>query len=150
MDDRIQELLERARETAATAGEYAGQMVDTARLRGRLFALRTDINGLLHTAGRLVYDAHRGGAGGEDALEQVFSELDRKGGRGVKYHVILAAAALAANRQTVFRARPGRLLQIRRTSFMNYTFAQYQESADYIRSQIGALRHMGDIVEKPH
>ncbi|UQT49910.1 hypothetical protein M5E87_09840 [Flavonifractor plautii] len=33
MDDRIQELLERARETAATAGEYAGQMVDTARLR---------------------------------------------------------------------------------------------------------------------
>ena len=78
MDDRIQELLERARETAATAGEYAGQMVDTARLRGRLFALRTDINGLLHTAGRLVYDAHRGGAGGEDALEQVFSELDRK------------------------------------------------------------------------
>ena len=74
MDDRIQELLERARETAATAGEYTGQMVDTARLRGRLFALRTDINGLLHTAGRLVYDAHRGGAGGEDALEQVFSE----------------------------------------------------------------------------
>ena len=78
MDDRIQELLERARETAATAGEYAGQMVDTARLRGRLFALRTDITGLLHTAGRLVYDAHRGGAGGEDALEQVFSELDHK------------------------------------------------------------------------
>ena len=67
-----------ARETAATAGEYAGQMVDTARLRGRLFALRTDINGLLHTAGRLVYDAHRGSTGGEDALEQVFSELDRK------------------------------------------------------------------------
>ena len=78
MDDRIQELLERARETAATAGEYAGQMVDTARLRGRLFALRTDINGLLHTAGRLVYDAHRGSTGGEDALEQVFSELDHK------------------------------------------------------------------------
>ena len=74
MDDRIQELLERARETAATAGEYAGQMVDTARL----FALRTDINGLLHTAGRLVYDAHRGSTGGEDALEQGFSELDHK------------------------------------------------------------------------
>ena len=31
MDDRIQELLERARETAATAGEYAGQMMDTDR-----------------------------------------------------------------------------------------------------------------------
>ena len=75
----IQELLERARETATTAGEYTGQMVDTARLRGRLFALRTDMDkGLLHTAGRLVYDAHRGGAGGEDALEQVFSELDHK------------------------------------------------------------------------
>ena len=44
MDDRIQELLERARETAATAGEYAGQMVDTARLRGRLFALRTAVS----------------------------------------------------------------------------------------------------------
>ena len=80
MDDRIQELLERARETAATAGEYAGQMVDTARLRGRLFALRTDINGLLHTAGRLVYDAHRGGAGGE-TLEQVFG-AGPQGGRG--------------------------------------------------------------------
>ena len=135
-----------------------------------------------------MYDAHRGGAGGEDALEQVFSELDhkeaaaaelrswpsasgrrsrssrgggtrtgpaflrlfRKGGgklpfsllfwrAGCKIPVILAAAALAANRQTVFRARPGRLLQIRRTSFMNYTFAQYQESADYIRSQIGGF-----------
>ena len=53
-------------------------MVDTARLRRSVFALRTDSNGLVHTAGRLVYDAHRGGAGGEDALEQVFSELDRK------------------------------------------------------------------------
>ena len=42
---------------------------------------------------------------------------------------------------------------------MNYTFAQYQESADYIRSQIGGfapkvamilgsgLGYMGDIVE---
>ena len=174
MDDRIQELLERARETAATAGEYAGQMVDTARLRGRLFALRTDINGLLHTAGRLVYDAHRGSTGGEDALEQVFSELDHKEAAAAELrsrlerlrqekplYVILAAAALAANRQTVFRARPGRLLQIRRTSFMNYTFAQYQESADYIRSQIGGfapkvamilgsgLGYMGDIVENP-
>jgi len=25
-----------------------------------------------------VYDAHRGSTGGEDALEQVFSELDHK------------------------------------------------------------------------
>ena len=44
---------------------------------------------------------------------------------------------------------------------MNYTFAQYQESADYIRSQIGGfapkvamilgsgLGYMGDIVENP-
>ena len=58
--------------------DLIGALVDTARLRGRLFALRTDINGLLHTAGRLVYDAHRGSTGGEDALEQVFSELDHK------------------------------------------------------------------------
>ena len=97
MDDRIQELLERARETAATAGEYAGQMGDTARLRGRLFALRTDINGLLHTAGRLVYDAHRGSTGGEDALEQVFSELDHK------------EAAAAELRSRLFRKGGGKL-----------------------------------------
>ena len=80
MDDRIQELLERARETAATAGEYAGQMVDTARLRGRLFALRTDINGLLHTAGRLVYDAHRGSTEldhQEAAAAELRSRLER-------------------------------------------------------------------------
>ena len=102
MDDRIQELLERARETAATAGEYAGQMVDTARLRGRLFALRTDINGLLHTAGRLVYDAHRGSTGGEDALEQVFSELDHKEAAAAELEPARAPpageAALAAGR----------------------------------------------------
>ena len=74
MDDRIQELLERARETAATAGEYTGQMVDTARLRGRLFALRTDINGLLHTAGRLVYSEldHK-----EAAAAELRSRLER-------------------------------------------------------------------------
>ena len=64
-------------DTAIPYSELA-DMVDTARLRGRLFALRTDINGLLHTAGRLVYDAHRGSTGGEDALEQVLSELDRR------------------------------------------------------------------------
>ena len=42
MDDRIQELLERARETAATAGEYAGQMVDKigrASCRERVYVL---------------------------------------------------------------------------------------------------------------
>ena len=44
---------------------------------------------------------------------------------------------------------------------MNYTFAQYKESADYIRSRIGGfapkvamvlgsgLGYMGDIVENP-
>ena len=51
-------------------------MVDTARLQGRLFALRTDINGLLHTAGRLVRRSP-GAAPGRCAGAGVLG-LDRK------------------------------------------------------------------------
>lgn len=89
MDDRVKDLLDRVRDTAAAmgemageaarnAGKYAGQVADTAKLNGKLLSCKSEINGLLSKIGLVVYDAHTGGAAGDAPLGELLSALDEK------------------------------------------------------------------------
>ena len=71
MDDKVKELLDRIRDTAAgaadaanqtarAAGKRAGQMVDVAKLNVQLFDLNGEFNDILRQMGQVMYDAHRG------------------------------------------------------------------------------------------
>ena len=89
MDERVRELLERVRETAVTVGEAAGttaryagkcagQMVDVAKLNMRIFDLNGEINDLLKSIGRMVYDTHRGAEPDAASLAPLLSQIDEK------------------------------------------------------------------------
>ena len=89
MDERVRELLERVRETAVTVGEAAGttaryagkcagQMVDVAKLNMRIFDLNGEINDLLKSIGRMVYDTHRGAEPDAASLAPRLSQIDEK------------------------------------------------------------------------
>lgn len=85
MEERVRELLDRARDTAVTAGDYAeaaarraGQAVDAAKLNLGIFRRKADVNGLLREIGQLVYDARRGGTADSAALEEMLRRIDRK------------------------------------------------------------------------
>ena len=73
MDDKVKELLDRIRDTAAVAadaanqtaraaGKKAGQMVDVAKLNVQLFDLNGEFNDVLRQLGQVMYDAHRASA----------------------------------------------------------------------------------------
>lgn len=87
MDDRVKELLERVKATAVdlgeaagttarSAGKYAGQMVDIAKLNVRIFDLKNEINDLLRQVGQVVYDTHQGKEAAEGGLEALLERLD--------------------------------------------------------------------------
>lgn len=89
MDERVKELLDRVRDTAATvseaaettaryAGKYASQMVDVAKLNMKIFDLKTDIGELLRGIGQVVYDAHLGRESDQNAVESTLKSLDEK------------------------------------------------------------------------
>ena len=89
MDDRVRELLERVRSTAVdlgeaagttarSAGKYAGQMVDIAKLNMKIFDLKSEIADLLKDVGQVVYDTHHGREAGEGALDALLAQLDEK------------------------------------------------------------------------
>jgi hypothetical protein len=89
MEDRVRQLLERVRETAASmgeaagttaryAGKCAGQMVDVAKLNMKIFDLKNDMNQLLGEVGQLVYDTHRGQAPDVTPLDELLAQLDAK------------------------------------------------------------------------
>ena len=74
MDDKVKELLDRIRDTAAgaadaanqtarAAGKRAGQMVDVAKLNVQLFDLNGEFNDILRQMGQVMYDA-TGASGG--------------------------------------------------------------------------------------
>ena len=89
MDERVQQLLDRVRDTASTlgeaagttarhAGKAAGQMVDVAKLNMKIFDLKTDINGLLREIGQMVYETHTGGAADGAAVDGLLLQIDEK------------------------------------------------------------------------
>lgn len=75
MDDKVKELLDRIRSTAADAadaaagtarggGQAAGQMVDVAKLNVQLFDLSGEYNDVLRQLGEVMYQSPQGGEPG--------------------------------------------------------------------------------------
>ena len=89
MDERVKELLERVKATAVdlgeaagttarSAGKYAGQMVDVAKLNVKIFDLKNDVNNLLREVGQMVYDTHHGKEPSEGGMDELLQQLDEK------------------------------------------------------------------------
>ncbi|OUN06803.1 zinc ribbon domain-containing protein [Flavonifractor sp. An92] len=89
MDERVKELLERVKATAVdlgeaagttarSAGKYAGQMVDVAKLNVKIFDLKNDVNDLLREVGQMVYDTHHGKEPSEGGMDELLQQLDEK------------------------------------------------------------------------
>ena len=72
------DLGEAAGTTARSAGKYAGQMVDIAKLNMKIFDLKSEIADLLKDVGQVVYDTHHGREAGEGALDALLAQLDEK------------------------------------------------------------------------
>ena len=77
MDDRIQELLDKIRGTAASVGETAapaarymgqraGELMDTAKLNIQIFNQNAEISDLLRRMGQVMYRTHLGQEPEED------------------------------------------------------------------------------------
>ena len=84
MDDKVKELLDRIRDTAAeaadqtarAAGKKAGQMVDVAKLNVQLFDLNGEFNDVLRQLGQVMYDAHRGQCEEGDKVSGLLERAD--------------------------------------------------------------------------
>ena len=87
MDDRVKELMDRIRRTASAAadacadtarvaGRKAGQIVDVAKLNVQLFDLNGELNDVLRQLGQVMYDAHRGQAGGDESIPDLLARAD--------------------------------------------------------------------------
>ena len=87
MDDKVKELLDRIRSTAAdaadaaagtarVAGKRAGQMVDVAKLNVQLFDLNGEFNDVLRQLGQVMYDTHKGQAPEGDPVTQLLAKAD--------------------------------------------------------------------------
>ena len=87
MDDKVKELLDRIRDTAAeaadaanqtarAAGKRAGQMVDVAKLNVQLFDLNGEFNDILRQMGQVMYDAHRGQREEGDKVSELLERAD--------------------------------------------------------------------------
>ena len=87
MEDRVKELMDRIRgtasaaadacaDTARVAGRKAGQIVDVAKLNVQLFDLNGELNDVLRQLGQVMYDAHRGQAGGDESIPDLLARTD--------------------------------------------------------------------------
>ena len=87
MEDRVKELMDRIRgtasaaadactDTARVAGRKAGQIVDVAKLNVQLFDLNGELNDVLRQLGQVMYDAHRGRAGGDESIPDLLARAD--------------------------------------------------------------------------
>ena len=87
MEDRVKELMDRIRgtasaaadacaDTARVAGRKAGQIVDVAKLNVQLFDLNGELNDVLRQLGQVMYDAHRGQAGGDESIPDLLARAD--------------------------------------------------------------------------
>ena len=92
MDDKVKDLLDRIRSTAAgaadsaqqtarVAGKRAGQMVDVAKLNVQLFDLSGEYNDVLRQLGEVMYQAHKGESQDEDKVSQLLVQADELAGK---------------------------------------------------------------------
>lgn len=89
MDDKVRELLEKAKLTAAAAAGVASQAVETAAEKGgrlvektrrslKLLDLNNEIEILMREIGRIVYLTHTGTETEESALQEKLERIDAK------------------------------------------------------------------------
>ena len=89
MDEKLQELLNRVRETAnqvsdmASSGmRYAGQraeeMISITKVNMEIFDLNTEVNLLLREVGEMVYATHCGGETNDGLLMEKLAAIDEK------------------------------------------------------------------------
>ena len=89
MDDKVRELLEKAKLTAAAAAGVASQAVGTAAEKGgrrvektrrslKLLDLNNEIEILMREIGRIVYLTHTGTETEESALQEKLERIDAK------------------------------------------------------------------------
>ena len=86
MEDRVKELdrirgtasaaADACADTARVAGRKAGQIVDVAKLNVQLFDLNGELNDVLRQLGQVMYDAHRGQAGGDESIPDLLARAD--------------------------------------------------------------------------
>lgn len=88
MEDKVKELLDRARFTASLAAESAakaaevaaqrgGQLVEKTRRSLQILDLNNQADVLMRDIGRLVYQAHTGAEAEESALVAKLEDLDK-------------------------------------------------------------------------
>ncbi len=87
MDERLCDLLQKVRSTAAVAGDAAAdvayatgkkatELLSAAKLRIRIAGLQGDVNTALREAGELLYATHTGNPTDSDVLLAKLSEID--------------------------------------------------------------------------
>lgn len=88
MDDKVKDLLDRIRSTAAgaadsaqqtarVAGKRAGQMVDVAKLNVQLFDLSGEYNDVLRQLGQVMHETHKGQAQDEEKVPALLEQADQ-------------------------------------------------------------------------
>lgn len=89
MEQKVKELIERAKVTAANAASAAGKAADSASKKAgglveltkqnfRIFDLNTDIELLMKEIGKLVYATHRGEEIDADEITERLNQIDEK------------------------------------------------------------------------
>lgn len=106
MDDKVKELLDRIRNTAAdaadaaagtarVAGKRAGQMVDVAKLNVQLFDLSGEYNDVLRQLGEMMYQAHKGESQDDDQVTRLLAQADELAGKIAEVKERIAALRLS-------------------------------------------------------
>ena len=89
MDEKVKELLEKARLTAGLAADTAvkaagvvtqkgGQIVEKTRRSFQVFDLNNEVELLMRDIGRMVYLTHTGAETDEGELEEKLAQIDEK------------------------------------------------------------------------
>lgn len=129
-------------------GKRAGELLSVAKLNYRIMDLKGAVSTALREVGEMIYATHTGTLTESEVLLAKLQEID-----GLRQQIDPAGAGdrSAAGRRGVPLLRGGRPERrrilpgmrpkaVRRKRKMEYTFAQYQESAQALRDRLGAFR----------
>lgn len=158
MNERLQELLDAVQRTASQVGgsaadaaygmgKRAGELLSVAKLNIRIMDLKGAVSTALREVGEMIYATHTGTLTESEVLLAKLQEIDGSASRSTGLEREIAPGSRAARcapsagrRRQRRRILPGmRPKAVRRKRKMEYTFAQYQESAQALRDRLGAF-----------
>ena len=120
-------------------GKRAGELLSVAKLNIRIMDLKGAVSTALREVGEMIYATHTGTLTESEVLLAKLQEID--GLRQQIDRLEWEIARLRGGRPERRRILPGmRPKAVRRKRKMEYTFAQYQESAQALRDRLGAFR----------